>query len=146
MDIKTEDFRRHFDLLSDEALLDTKRDELTEVAQQCLDDELEKRGLNAAGEEVLPEEEPVADEPSPEQEELVVVASYDDAEEADGAKALLDEAKIPSRLVKDSADMEGVQLELLVSATDLFKALDALGMHLSDEELAAQAEAAGMEE
>ena len=113
MDITTEDFRRHFDLLSDEALLDTRRDELTEVAQRCLDEELEKRGLHAAEEEVL-SDEPVADEPSPEEEELVVVATYDDAEEADGAKAQLDEAKIPSRLVKDASDMEGTQLELLV--------------------------------
>jgi len=146
LDITTEDFRRHFDLLSDEALLDTKREELTEVAQQCLDEELAKRGLHAAGEEVPEEDEPAADEPSPEQEELVVVATYDDAEEADGAKALLDEANIPSRLVQDATDMEGTQMELLVPATDLFKALDALGLHLSDEELAAQAEAAGMEE
>jgi hypothetical protein len=146
LDITTEDFRRHFDLLSDEALLDTKRDDLTAVAQQCLDEELAKRGLQAAGEEVPSEDEPAADEPSPEEEELVVVATYDDADEADGAKALLDEAKIPSRLVKDAADMDGTQLELLVPAADLFKALDALGLHLSDEELAAQAEAAGMEE
>jgi hypothetical protein len=146
LDITTEDFRRHFDLLSDEALLDTKRDDLTAVAQQCLDEELAKRGLQSAGEEVPSEDEPAADEPSPEEEELVVVATYDDADEADGAKALLDEAKIPSRLVKDAADMDGTQLELLVPAADLFKALDALGLHLSDEELAAQAEAAGMEE
>jgi predicted component of type VI protein secretion system len=145
LDITTEDFRRHFDLLSDEALLDTKRDELTEVAQQCLDDELAKRGLHAAAEEVPEEDESAANEPSAEEEELAVVATYDDAEEADGAKALLDEAKIPSRLVKDAADMEGTQMELLVPATDLFKALDTLGLHLSDEELAAQAEAAGME-
>jgi hypothetical protein len=146
LDITTEDFRRHFDLLSDEALLDTKRDDLTAVAQQCLDEEIAKRGLQSAGEEVPSEDEPAADEPSPEEEELVVVATYDDADEADGAKALLDEAKIPSRLVKDAADMDGTQLELLVPAADLFKALDALGLHLSDEELAAQAEAAGMEE
>ena len=146
MDITTEDFRRHFDFLSDEALLDTNREELTEVAQQCLDEEIAKRGLHLASEEIPEEDDPAADEPSPETEELVVVATYDDAEEADGAKALLDEAKIPSRLVKDASDMEGTQLELLVPANDLFKALDALGLHLSDEELAAQAEAAGMEE
>jgi hypothetical protein len=115
------------------------------VAQQCLDDELAKRGLHAAAEEVPEEDESAANEPSAEEEELAVVATYDDAEEADGAKALLDEAKIPSRLVKDAADMEGTQMELLVPATDLFKALDTLGLHLSDEELAAQAEAAGME-
>lgn len=145
MDITTEDFRRHFDLLSDEALLDTRREDLTEVAQQCLDEELAKRGLHVAGEEVLEQEEPAGDEPSPDQEELVVVATYDDAEEAHGAKALLDEAKIPSRLVQDATDMEGAQLELLVPLNDLFKALDALGLHLSDEELAAQAEAAEMD-
>jgi hypothetical protein len=144
MDITAEDFRRHFDLLSDEALLDTNRDELIELAQQCYDEEVEKRGLNAAPEEAVGEEA-VAEEPSPEEEDLVVVATYDDAEEAGSAKTVLDEAKIPARLVEAPGDVEGVQMELLVGSADLFQALDALGLHLSDEELAAQAEAAGAE-
>jgi len=142
LDITRDDFRRHFDLLSDEALLDTNRDELTETAQQCLDEEFEKRGLNFVAEEALAEAEPPAAEPSPEEEDLVPVATYDDAGEAEAAKVTLDEAGIPSRLIADPEDMDGIQQELLVGARDLFKALDALGLNLSDEELAAQAEAA----
>lgn len=145
MDISTEDFRRHFDLLSDEALLGTNRDELIEVAQLVYDEELAKRGLNAAPEAAVAKE-PAAEEPSPEEEDLVVVATYDDPAEAAEAKLTLDEAKIASRLVGDPTDMDGMRQELLVPADELFKALDALGLHLSDEELAAQAEAAEPEE
>jgi hypothetical protein len=145
LDITTEDFRRHFDLLSDESLLDTKRDELTELAQRCYDEEIEKRGLNATLAEEVIVEEPELDEPSPEVEDLVVVATYDNGGDAEQAKTLLDEAKIAARLISDPEDMEGVQMELLVPTADLFKALDVLGLHLSDEELAAQAEAAAPE-
>lgn len=146
MDITAGDFRRHFDLLSDEALLATSRDELVAVAQQCYDEELAKRGLDTAAEPSAPAAKgPAAPEPG-EEEDLVVVSTYDDPAEAQGAKDLLDEAKIPARLVNDPEDMEGVGLELMVASADLFKALDALGLHVSDEELAAQAEAAGMEE
>jgi hypothetical protein len=45
--------RKHYNSLSDEALLDVERAELTEAAQQCYDDELKDRGLSA----------PVAEEP-----------------------------------------------------------------------------------
>jgi hypothetical protein len=146
LDISTEDFRRHFDLLSDEALLGTNRDELTEAAQRVYNEEVEKRGLNVAPEEVAAEaEEPHAPEASPDAEELMIVATYDDAEEANEAKARLEEAMIPARLTSDPRDMEGVQMELLVPNKDFFRALDALGLEITDEELAAQAEAAGME-
>jgi len=40
--------RKHYESLSDEALLEVDREELTEVAQQCLDDELKARQLAVA--------------------------------------------------------------------------------------------------
>ena len=39
--------RKHYESLSDEALLDVDRDELTAEAQQCYDDELKERHLGA---------------------------------------------------------------------------------------------------
>lgn len=41
----TEDLRRHYDSLSDEALLAISRADLTEVAQRCYDAELSARGI-----------------------------------------------------------------------------------------------------
>ena len=47
MDVTLDDFRKHFELLSDDALLETNRDELVEAAQQCYDAEIARRGLHA---------------------------------------------------------------------------------------------------
>jgi hypothetical protein len=43
--IDPEEFRRRYAELSDEGLLSIDRDELVEVALQCYDDELARRGL-----------------------------------------------------------------------------------------------------
>ena len=149
MDITAEDFRRHFDLLSDETLLATNRDELIEIAQLCYDEEVAKRGLDLQSPDSEPEVHPaetLSPEPDPDQEDMVVLGTYDNPEEAELAKAALDEARIPASLVSNPDDMEGLQMELLVPTTALLKALDVLGMHISDEELAAQAEAAGLQD
>ena len=45
MDISLEDFRRHFEILSDEALLATSREDLVETARACFDEEVVRRGL-----------------------------------------------------------------------------------------------------
>jgi hypothetical protein len=42
-----EDLRRHYASLSDEALLEIDRTDLVEIAQQCYDEELARRGLTA---------------------------------------------------------------------------------------------------
>jgi hypothetical protein len=55
--------RKHYGSLSDEALLDIDRAELTEVAQQCYDDELKERRMKArARAEVSDEEDKEKDE------------------------------------------------------------------------------------
>jgi hypothetical protein len=46
MQLDPEYLRRHYDSLSDEALLAVDRNELVEMAQKILDDELGRRGLN----------------------------------------------------------------------------------------------------
>jgi len=45
MQIDPDDFRRHYALLSDDALLDVDRDELVDVARMCYDAELAERKL-----------------------------------------------------------------------------------------------------
>jgi hypothetical protein len=47
--INLEDLRHHYASLSDEGLLELDRDELTEVAQRCYDEELQKRQLSQPG-------------------------------------------------------------------------------------------------
>lgn len=46
MPIDIDDLRRHYDSLSDEALLEIDRDELVDAARDCYDEELAHRGLD----------------------------------------------------------------------------------------------------
>ncbi|MGD1071627.1 MAG: hypothetical protein ABSB15_15925 [Bryobacteraceae bacterium] len=142
MDVSIEDFRRHFALLSDGALLETRREDLVESAQQCLDEELSRRGLTrgAAGE--TPSEKP-AEEPAPSGGEPVLIATYTVAEEASLARGLLRSASIPCHIANEYTGLGSFQLQLLVPAAYVEHALDVLAADISDDELAAQAEAAG---
>ena len=141
MNISPEEFRAHYESLSDGALLEVDAAELVPVAQKCLAAEIGRRGLrtdagvaeSAAGE---PVEELVGTE-----EELVCVAEYDTSDEADLAIGLLKAAKIAASL-----EIEPTVVRLVVPASQAEAALQMLVTPLSDEELAAQAEAAGFEE
>src|SRR5580693_5382867 len=147
MKVDAEDFRRVYDGLNDEALLAVKRDELVEVAQQCYDVEVAKRGLvarNAAAAVPAPGGEEAA---SP---ELVEVATFADADDARLARDLLQSAEIPSYLATD-AKLPGNMsapggFRLSVSPSLLEQAREILDSRISDEELAAQAEAAAEHE
>ena len=144
MDVSLDDFRRHFGILSDDALLATRREDLVESAQQCLDEELSRRGLltgesdsgAAAAESAEAEPDSAGGEP-------VSIATYTVAEEASLARGLLRIASIPCHLANEYTGLGGFQLELMVPAAYVEQALEVLGAEISDEELAAQAEAAG---
>ncbi|MEP6963208.1 MAG: hypothetical protein ABI995_14095, partial [Acidobacteriota bacterium] len=45
MKLDYEDFRKHFAALSDEALIETNREDLVELAQQAFDEALTERGI-----------------------------------------------------------------------------------------------------
>jgi hypothetical protein len=147
VDISADDFREHFELLSDETLLATKREDLVLTAQAVYDEELAKRGLsgNAAGEvtevegEVVPEPEPETEAAAP--EEFVSVGEFTVVDEARIALGLLKSAEIPAGLANDKMSL-GV-LHLMVTASSVEAAMQVLGGEISDEDLAAQAEAAG---
>ncbi len=142
MEISLDDFRRHFELLSDETLLATNREELVASARPVYDEEVARRGLNApAAEETA---EPLPGEVLPaENEELVLIASYNIPDEANLARGLLQSAEIPFLLQNDYVALGGIELRLLVPAQYEEHALEILQSEISDEELAAQAEAAG---
>jgi hypothetical protein len=144
VEISLDDFRRHFELLSDAALLDTNREDLVESARECFDEEVARRGLNSppADEGAA---EPVTHQASP-GEELVSIATYNIPDEANLARGLLESAGIPYHLENEHAPLGGFQLRLLVPAAFEQEALEVLEAEISEEELAAQAEAAGVME
>jgi hypothetical protein len=141
MEVTLDDFRRHFALLSDAALLDTDREELVESALQCFDEEVSRRGLNAPPDEAVTGEVSTTGEPS-DAEQLVLIATYSIPDEANLARGLLASAEIPFQLNNELAPLGGFQLRLLVPAAFEADAQEVLESEISDEELAAQAEAA----
>lgn len=144
MEVTAEDFRQHFELLSDEALLETKREDLVEVAKECFDAEVSRRGLNATEEPAEAAGE-ASGQPTADREELVLVATFLSGDELNLARGLLDEASIPYHIVNPLAALGGIELRLMVPAALAEQAIEILEAEISDEELAAQAEAAMLE-
>ncbi len=145
MEVSLEDFRRHFEILSDEALLATDREELVESARECYDEEVARRGLNQP-----PVQEEVAGVAAgirpADDDELVLIATYHVADEASLARGLLESAGIPWSLENQYAGLGSFELRLMVPAQYEAQALEVLQSEISEEELAAQAEAAGVPE
>lgn len=138
MTINADDFRRHFEILSDDALLATNRDDLVESARQCYDEEVARRNLNQETESA----EPAAMQPVPEGDQLVSISTFMSGEEANLARGLLEDGGIPAILANEHSGLGMFQLELKVPESFVDQALEILEMEISDEELAAQAEAA----
>lgn len=145
MEVSLDDFRKHFELLSDAALLDTNRDELVEAARLCFDEEVARRGLDKAA-EAPPVEGEVLPTPEPEGGPMVHIATYILPEEASLARGLLQSAEIPFFLENELSPLGGFQIQLMVPAAYEADAREILEHELTDEELAAQAEAAGIAE
>ncbi len=53
MEVTQADFRQHYELLSDDALLEINAEDLVDVARQCLEEEIANRGLNVAADDDL---------------------------------------------------------------------------------------------
>jgi hypothetical protein len=143
MEVSLDDFRRHFELLSDETLLSTNRDELTEGGRQCYDEEVARRGLNSAPSEEIETEIAAETHQTDPGEELVLIATYLIPDEANLARGLLQSAEIPFRIENELAPLGGFQIRLLVPKAFEEEAVVVLESEISEEELAAQAEAAG---
>jgi len=140
--ISADELRRYYAGLSDAALLELNPEELTPVARACYDEEFSKRDLtDEAGDEESSDALPVSDDQPHGEEEMVCVAEYDYVDEADLAKGLLEGAEIPAVIDRDAS-----MVRLMVPPDLAEQALSLLTTPLSDEELAAQAEAAGDEE
>ncbi len=137
MQIDPEEFRRHYDSLSDEALIEIDESELVDVARQCYEEELARRGIASKTEPA------VASAESATHENWVLAATYLTAEEANMAHAMLESAAIPARLASNntSAWSGTGELRLMVPPEFLEEAEIILASEISDDDLIAQAEA-----
>jgi hypothetical protein len=143
VEVTPADFRKHFEILSDAALLETNREDLVDIAKQCFDEEVSRRGLNVTDDS--PEIAGQASEPQASGgEELVLLATFISGDEVNLVRGLLESAEIPSHVVNPLGSLAGIEFRLMVPAAFEEQALEVLEMQISDEELAAQAEAAAM--
>lgn len=137
MQVDLDDFRRRYAELSDEALLELDWDELVDLARDCYDAELARRGLLRSS--TPPPATEVQDHG-----ELIEAAIFSSSSEADLARALLESAAIPCYFENEFARKtlrvsEGFRL--FVPTTLLENAREILNSPVSEEELIAQAEA-----
>lgn len=136
MQVDLDDFRRRYAELSDEALLELSRDDLVDLARDCYDAELARRGLRRAS------SSPPATEVQ-DHRELAEVAVFSSSSEADLARSLLESAAIPCYFENEFAGRTlrvSDGFRLFVPATLLENAREILDAPVSDEELIAQAE------
>lgn len=149
MKIDLEDLRRQYSNLNDDALLAIDRGELTPVAQQVYDVEVASRGLTSAEEAQVESDEPAATGRVP--DNWMELASFENPTEAGVARSLLRQAEIPCILSTDLPMAGSIfatmsEIGLYVPAEYQDQANEILDSEISDEELAAQAEAAGVED
>ncbi len=141
MQIDPEDFKRHYALLSDAALLEIDRDELVDVARACYDAELAERNLEL--EDSQPRAPAVETATGQADGDLQLVGTFLSIEEANFARGLLQSADVPCSLENEfSVAYSGAgALRLLVPASVYDRACEILEAEISEEDLIAQAEA-----
>ena len=135
LQVDPEEIRQRFEQLSDEGLMSIDRLDLIELAQQYYDAEVSRRGLKTT---------PAAAVEESAEEQLVLFSTFETLEEANLVRALLESAEIPVKLDNElSSQRTGAGgLRLMVPASSLQQAEEILQAQISEEDLAAQAEAA----
>jgi len=137
-----EDLRQQYDRLTDHALLEVAREDLVDLARDICDAELTRRGLARP----VAEPSPTPDsEPEPEETAgLVVLAEFASFVEASLIQSALTSAGISSS-IKETGPYRTIAgpTKILVSRESLEEARAVLDTPISDDDLAAQAEAAG---
>jgi pimeloyl-ACP methyl ester carboxylesterase len=138
--LTAEDFRQRYKNMPDGDLLALQRDDLVEVARQCYDAELARRGLQTAHSEPQPpgSRGPMQRTGAPlrgagtgdpeEHREPVAVASFSTQVEASAAREILRSARIPCYLDSEYGrqNLSAVGLRLMVPAASLEQAREVL--------------------
>jgi hypothetical protein len=142
--IDPEDFKRHYALLSDDALLEIDRDELVAAARPYYDAELAERKLarTDAGESE-PSPDPSDNTAGQTEDGRQLLATFLSLDEANFARGLLQSADITCSLENEhGAQWAGNgALQLMVPAAAYDRACEILETEISEEDLIAQAEA-----
>lgn len=141
MKFSADDFKRLYAEMPDEELRSLDRAELTDLARQCYDAELARRGLSAARprrlvQPIVAVEQPETMAPASEEvseaavereeeEDLAPAALFTSREEAKAARALLQSASVPAFLEDDT--QSGGGFRLLVAASYVNQAREVLG-------------------
>ena len=144
MQIDPEDFKRHYALLSDDALLEIDRDELVDAARPYYDAELAERKLAPPdAEESGPSADQSDDAHRQTEDGPQLVATFLSLDEANFARGLLQSADITCSLENEhGAQWAGNgALRLMVPAAAYDRACEILETEISEEDLIAQAEA-----
>jgi hypothetical protein len=131
----------YYSSLSDEALLWVAREDLIDAAKACYDEEVARRGLKR---DSMAADDPPRDTPERlvGDRDLVPITTFAFSnDDAKFARALLRDAGIPSFPGKEHGLGLG-GLQLMVPASLAEQARQILETRISDDELAAQAEAA----
>lgn len=149
MQIDPGDFKRHYALLSDDALLEIDRDELVEAARPYYDAELTERKLVPSdAEEITPTADSSDDTPNTTTDGPQLVGTFLSLDEANFARGLLQSAEIPCSLENEfgTAWAGSGALRLMVPAEAYDHACEILETEISEEDLIAQAEAEASKE
>ena len=149
MQIDPEDFKRHYALLSDDALLEIDRDGLVDAARPYYDAELAERKLALPdSEEIAPTADPGDDASGQSEDGPQLVATFLSLDEANFARGLLQSADIACSLENEhGAQWAGNgALRLMVPASAYDRACEILEFEISEEDLIAQAEAEASED
>lgn len=142
-----ERLRQRLSDLTDEAILETNPQELTEEALAVYDAELASRGLAWPGEEETVVEETTGF-PKPEEDQLAPLGRYENFMEARFAYQLLKQEGIPVWIAgQHKKGQQGIDpnapIDLVTTQEHLEAAEALLNAEISDEELARMAEEAG---
>jgi hypothetical protein len=133
------DLRRHYSSLSDEALLDINRDDLTAVAQSCYDEEVASRQLVSAGEAATASDDAEIQIESDWLESAAVACSFGPQDTADLEQAcgILENADVPYQInARDEQDSQGQPYQIqdvMVPAPLQLLALSALDQEMFNE-------------
>src|ERR1043166_430851 len=115
MNVDADDLRSYYETLTDKALLDLNPEDLTDFARQCYEVELSHRGLKRAIPRTFDGLEP--EEPMPASAGMLysvdhlpwkataaTAAEFENAQEAEQAREVLEQAAIPCALVGKEQD------------------------------------------
>jgi hypothetical protein len=148
MNVTAEELRRYYDSLSDAALLSIDKSDLTDLGLACYEEECERRGLVGPAPDSRDSPSPI--EGSAPAARLVKVAEGLSYEEVRYARELLSSSGIPSEggSVNPGAAFSNAVGDFYLQVPEELAehAREILEVPLTDEELAAQAEQAALDE